>query len=146
MRLLVSRKIMWYFKTLFFKFNSFFAFLKLKMLKLKRVYETPVSEDGIRILVERLWPRGLTKEKAMIDIWLKEIAPSTELRKWYNHIPERWPEFQRRYQSELQENDNVVRELKKKVDTTDVTLVFAAKDAVCNSAVVLRDVLEKGFS
>ncbi len=114
------------------------------MLKLKRVYETPNSEDGVRILVERLWPRGLTKEGAKIDIWLKDIAPSTELRKWYNHIPERWPEFQKRYQLELEENNNVVRGLKKKVDTTDVTLIFAAKDAARNSAVVLKNHLEKG--
>ena len=113
------------------------------MLKLKRVYETPNSEDGVRILVERLWPRGLTKERAKIDIWLKDIAPSTELRKWYNHIPERWPEFQKRYQLELQENYNVVRGLKKKVDTTDITLIFAAKDAARNSAVVLKNHLEK---
>ncbi len=113
------------------------------MLKLKRVYETPNSEDGVRILVERLWPRGLTKEGAKIDIWLKDIAPSTELRKWYNHIPERWPEFQKRYQLELEENYNVVRGLKKKVDTTDITLIFAAKDAARNSAVVLKNHLEK---
>ena len=113
------------------------------MLKLKRVYETPNSEDGVRILVERLWPRGLTKERAKIDIWLKDIAPSTELRKWYNHIPERWPEFQKRYQLELEENYNVVRRLKKKVDTTDITLIFAAKDAARNSAVVLKNYLEK---
>ena len=113
------------------------------MLKLKRVYETPNSEDGVRILVERLWPRGLTKERAKIDIWLKDIAPSTELRKWYNHIPERWPEFQKRYQLELEENYNVVRGLKKKVETTDITLIFAAKDAARNSAVVLKNHLEK---
>ncbi len=113
------------------------------MLKLKRVYETPNSEDGVRILVERLWPRGLTKEGAKIDIWLKDIAPSTELRKWYNHIPERWPEFPKRYQLELEENYNIVRGLKKKVDTTDITLIFAAKDAARNSAVVLKNHLEK---
>ncbi len=136
---------MWYFKTLFSNFNRIFRYFKIKILKLKRVYETPNSEDGVRILVERLWPRGLTKEKARIDIWLKDIAPSTELRKWYNHIPERWPEFQKRYQLELEENYNVVRGLKKKVDTTDVTLVFAAKDAARNSAVVLKEVLAKSF-
>ncbi len=107
------------------------------------MYETPTTEDGVRILVERLWPRGLTKEGAKIDIWLKDIAPSTELRKWYNHIPERWPEFQKRYQLELEENYHVVRGLKKKLDTTDVTLIFAAKDAARNSAVVLKNHLEK---
>ena len=113
------------------------------MLKLKRVYETPTSEDGVRILVERLWPRGLTKEKAKVDIWLKDIAPSAELRKWYNHIPERWPEFQKRYKSELKRNDNVLLWLKKKVDTTEVTLVFASKDVARNSTIVLKDVLKE---
>ena len=113
------------------------------MLKLKRVYETPTSEDGVRILVERLWPRGLKKEKAKVDIWLKDIAPSAELRKWYNHIPERWPEFQKRYKSELKRNDNVLLWLKKKVDTTEVTLVFASKDVACNSTIELKDVLKE---
>jgi len=94
----------------------------------RNVSELPASEDGVRIFVERLWPRGLSKESARIDIWLSDIAPSTELRKWYNHIPEIWPEFQKRYQSELRENDNVVQGLKKKTDTTDISLIFAAKD------------------
>lgn len=115
------------------------------MLKLKRVYETPSSDDGVRILVERLWPRGLTKDKAKIDIWLKEIAPSTELRKWYSHIPEKWPDFQKRYKLELKGKDNLVKELKEIVDATDVTLVFAAKDLERNSAVLLKSVLEETF-
>ena len=113
------------------------------MLRLKRVYETPNSEDGVRILVERLWPRGLTKEGAKIDIWLKDIAPSTELRKWYNHIPERWPEFPKGYQLELEENYNIVRGLKKKVDTTDITLIFCSERCGTHSAVVLKNHLEK---
>jgi len=109
----------------------------------RNVSELPASEDGVRIFVERLWPRGLSKESARIDIWLSDIAPSTELRKWYNHIPEIWPEFQKRYQSELRENDNVVQGLKKKIDTTDISLIFAAKDVARNSAVVLKSYLEK---
>ncbi|MCH7677773.1 DUF488 family protein [candidate division KSB1 bacterium] len=110
---------------------------------MRNVSELPASEDGVRIFVERLWPRGLSKESARIDIWLSDIAPSTELRKWYNHIPEIWPEFQKRYQSELRENDNVVQGLKKKIDTTDISLIFAAKDVARNSAVVLKSYLEK---
>ena len=113
------------------------------MVKLKRTYEVPVSEDGTRILVERLWPRGLTREKAKIDIWLKEIAPSTELRKWYNHIPERWPEFQKRYRAELSKKRDLTKELKRQVDATNVTFVFAARDENRNSAVVLRSFLEE---
>ncbi len=115
------------------------------MLKLRRVYENPSSDDGVRVLVERLWPRGLTKEKAKIDIWLKEIAPSTGLRKWYNHIRERWPEFQRRYKLELKEHDELLQELQGKSAISDVTLVFAAKDEAHNSAVVLKEVLEEKF-
>ena len=110
---------------------------------MRNVSELPASEDGVRIFVGRLWPRGLSKESARIDIWLSDIAPSTELRKWYNHIPEIWPEFQKRYQSELRENDNVVQGLKKKIDTTDISLIFAAKDVARNSAVVLKSYLEK---
>ena len=110
---------------------------------MRNVSELPASEDGVRIFVERLWPRGLSKGSARIDIWLSDIAPSTELRKWYNHIPEIWPEFQKRYQSELRENDNVVQGLKKKTDTTDISLIFAAKDVARNSAVVLKSYLEK---
>ena len=110
---------------------------------MRNVSELPASEDGVRIFVERLWPRGLSKESARIDIWLSDIAPSTELRKWYNHIPEIWPEFQKRDQSELRENDNVVQGLKKKIDTTDISLIFAAKDVARNSAVVLKSYLEK---
>lgn len=111
------------------------------MIRLKRVYEKPANEDGLRILVERLWPRGLTKQKAQVDVWLKEIAPSHELRRWYGHEPEKWPEFQRRYRAELRENKSVLEELKQMIAGKTTTLLFAASDTERNSAVVLQRVL-----
>lgn len=111
------------------------------MIQLKRVYDKPARSDGLRILVERLWPRGLTKEKARIDVWLKEIAPSHELRRWYGHDPEKWPDFQRRYRAELRENKAVLKDLKQMVKDQTATLLFAARDTERNSAVVLQRVL-----
>src|SRR5687768_6337100 len=98
------------------------------MIRVKRVYESPDPEDGARILVERLWPRGLSKERAAVDLWLKEIAPSPELRKWFGHDPARWQEFQRRYEAELREKEDAVRVLKAKRKEGTVTLVYAARD------------------
>ncbi len=110
-------------------------------IRLKRVYAKPAATDGTRILVERLWPRGLTKEAAKIDFWLKELAPSHGLRKWYGHVPERWPEFQRRYREELAEMTEGVAALRVLATQQAVTLVFAARDEERNSAVVLREQL-----
>lgn len=104
---------------------------------LKRVYEPPSQADGTRILVDRLWPRGLSKDKAQIDLWLKEVAPTTELRRWFNHDPEKWPEFQRRYLAELRANDGAVSELKAARASGRATLVYGAKDEEHNDAVVL---------
>jgi uncharacterized protein YeaO (DUF488 family) len=112
-------------------------------IRLKRAYEAPASDDGRRILVERLWPRGVTKDAAALDEWLKDIAPSAELRKWYSHVPDRWPEFQKRYRQELLKNKSLVEELRMTCEAGTVTLVFAAKDEGRNSAVVLKAVLEK---
>ena len=112
------------------------------MFKLKRVYEKPARSDGLRVLVERLWPRGLTKQAAAVDLWLKEIAPSTELRKWFGHDPERWKEFQARYRRELRENGAPVQELKQKGRRQTVTLVYGAHDQEHNAAVVLKRFLE----
>ena len=109
------------------------------MIKIKRVYEKPEGEDGIRILVDRLWPRGLTKEKASIDLWLKDIAPSTQLRKWFNHDPEKWNEFKKRYLAELNENKKSVAMLKEQLTKGDVTLIFGAKDEKHNEALVLKE-------
>jgi uncharacterized protein YeaO (DUF488 family) len=110
-------------------------------ITLKRAYLPPASDDGTRILVERLWPRGLTKEKAAIDHWVKDIAPSPELRKWYGHEPDRWEEFQQRYRIELKKNKPAVKELLALCTGNQVTFVFAAKDEDRNSAVLLRSYL-----
>ena len=110
-------------------------------IKIKRVYLQPDEEDGMRILVDRLWPRGLTKEKASVDLWLKEIAPSTELRKWFGHAPERWKEFQARYRAELRKNTEQVSLLKRKTAKGVVTLLYGAKDEEHNEAVVLQTLL-----
>lgn len=112
-------------------------------IKVKRVYEKRDKGDGKRILVDRLWPRGLTKEKADIDIWLKEIAPSTELRKWFGHDPGKWEEFQKRYHHELRSNGEQVKLLKEQAKKGGVTLVYAAKDEEHNEALVLKEWLSK---
>lgn len=110
-------------------------------IRLKRAYDDPHPEDGIRILVERLWPRGISRDRAALDHWVKDIAPSPGLRKWYGHDPEKWPEFQARYRAELDANVNAVAELRALCAAGPVTFVYAAKDETRNSATVLRDVL-----
>lgn len=110
-------------------------------IRIKRVYEQPDDEDGVRILIDRLWPRGLTKEKASIDLWLKDIAPSTELRKWFGHDPGKWAEFQQRYLCEIRENDEQVRLLRQEIKKGTVTLVYGARDTEHNDAVVLQEFL-----
>jgi uncharacterized protein YeaO (DUF488 family) len=112
------------------------------MIKLKRAYEEPSRDDGARILVERLWPRGLTKERAAVELWLKEVAPSPELRKWYSHDPAKWEQFQKRYWKELEDNEEAVQLLKQKGKQGTVTLVYAARDEEHNSALVLKRFLE----
>jgi uncharacterized protein YeaO (DUF488 family) len=112
-------------------------------INIKRVYEPSAKQDGKRILVDRLWPRGLTKEKAAIDLWLKDIAPTTELRKWFAHEPAKWQEFQKRYRSELKENKEAVSMLKEEAKNKIVTLLYAAKDELHNDAVVLKEFLSK---
>ena len=116
--------------------------INIEMIKLKRVYETPDKNDGLRILVERLWPRGMTKEKAKIDHWLKDAAPSPELRKWYQHDVEKWPEFQQKYREELAANTGSLKEFLDLIKDQTVTFVFAAKDEEHNSAVLLKQYLE----
>lgn len=113
------------------------------MIRLKRVYEPFSEEDGLRVLVERLWPRGVSKEAAAIDLWMKEIAPSTELRKWFHHDPERWDEFRKRYVSELREQGNLIAELKQRATAGTVTFIYAASDHQRNSAIVLKEFLER---
>ena len=115
-------------------------------LRIKRVYEQPAKEDGKRILVDRLWPRGLTKEKASIDLWLKDIAPSTELRKWFGHDPDKWQEFKKRYHQELKKNKEQVSLLKEQMKRGIVTLVYGAKDELHNEALVLKESLATNLS
>jgi uncharacterized protein YeaO (DUF488 family) len=109
-------------------------------VRIKRVYEPRSEQDGKRVLVDRLWPRGLSKEKAGVDLWLKDIAPTTELRKWFAHDPARWTQFQNRYRAELKENADAVAILKREAEHGPVTLLFGAKDEEHNEAVVLRSI------
>lgn len=113
------------------------------MIKLKRAYEVASRSDGLRILVERLWPRGVSKQKARIDLWLKSVAPSAELRKWYNHDPARWPEFRKRYWAELKEKQDVLGLLLYAAADRVVTFVYAASDEERNSAKALAEFLER---
>jgi uncharacterized protein YeaO (DUF488 family) len=114
------------------------------MIKLKRAYEKPARDDGERILVERLWPRGLTKLQAKVDLWLKDVAPSAELRKWFGHDPDRWDEFRRRYQKELRSKEDLIKLLKRKAKAGKITLIYAARDEEHNGALVLKQFLQKG--
>ena len=113
------------------------------MLKIKRAYQSAADGDGFRILVDRLWPRGISKEKAKLDLWLKDIAPSGELRKWFAHDPERWQQFQDKYREELKGKKEILKDIKDlEKEKSTVTLVYGAKDEKHNNAVVLRDVLK----
>jgi uncharacterized protein YeaO (DUF488 family) len=112
-------------------------------IRLKRAYEEPAPDDGLRVLVERLWPRGLSKERAAVDLWMKELAPSPELRRWYNHDASRWDEFQKRYRAELRQKEDLVEELRQKCQSGTVSFVYAARDEERNSALVLKDHLEQ---
>lgn len=114
------------------------------MFRIKRIYETPGEDDGYRILIDRLWPRGFTKERAKVDLWMKEIAPSTELRKWYHHNPERWNEFKSRYQAELTDKRELILQIEhlEKVHGS-ITLLFAAKEKEQSQAAVLLNLLNE---
>jgi uncharacterized protein YeaO (DUF488 family) len=110
---------------------------------LKRAYEEPSVADGRRVLVERLWPRGLNKEKAAIDLWLKEVAPSTELRRWFGHDPRKWAEFRTRYRAELEDKGDAITTRRERLKEGPVTFLFAAKDEEHNSALALKEYLER---
>lgn len=113
------------------------------MIRLKRVYEEAARNDGNRVLVERLWPRGVSKEKANIRLWAKEIAPSPELRKWYGHNLARWEEFKKRYWRELKGKQESLEEIRSRAREGTITFVYAARDEEHNSAMALKDYLEK---
>jgi uncharacterized protein YeaO (DUF488 family) len=108
-------------------------------IRIKRVYEKPEEDDGVRLLVDRLWPRGLTKEVASIDLWLKQLSPSTELRRWYNHDPAKWQEFKRRYFAELSSNPEAVSVLLEQVGAKPTTFLFSSKETKLNNAVALKE-------
>ena len=116
------------------------------MIKLKRVYQPAAKTDGCRVLVERLWPRALSKERAALNLWLKDVAPSTELRKWFAHDPAKWPEFQKRYRAELKDKADSLGTLRQKCKKGTVTLVYAARDEEHNDAVALKRFLESHAS
>lgn len=114
------------------------------MLKIKRVYDAPSLDDGFRILVDRLWPRGLTKERAKVDLWLKEIAPSHELRQWFAHDPAKWAQFKDRYFAELAAKRDLVDIILKKLKDGDVTLLFGAREEKFNDAAALKEYVARG--
>ena len=111
-------------------------------INIKRIYEVPQSEDGFRVLVDRIWPRGMTKEKAALDLWAKDIAPSSALRKWFNHDISKWSEFENRYRGELANNEAAILELMQKAAQRHLTLLYGARDEQHNQAVVLRDFIQ----
>lgn len=113
------------------------------MIKIKRAYDPPAKTDGTRILVERLWPRGIKKEALKLDDWLKDAAPSTELRKWFSHDPAKWPEFQRRYRAELDEHPDAWQPLVEAAKAGKVTLLFSSHDTEHNNVVALKAYLEE---
>lgn len=113
------------------------------MIKCRRIYEQPADADGRRLLVDRLWPRGISRETARIDDWLKDVAPSDELRRWFNHDPARWEEFRRRYRTELAGKEPLLDRLRHEAGQGPVTLLFAARDEERNNAVVLKELLEE---
>ncbi|MEJ2068620.1 MAG: DUF488 domain-containing protein [Deltaproteobacteria bacterium] len=113
------------------------------MIKTKRIYDEPAQGDGFRILVDRIWPRGLSKDRTRIDHWLKEVAPSDTLRKWFGHDRARWDEFKRRYFEELKDKEETVVSIVNTASQGPVTLLYGAKDEQCNNAVALREFIEQ---
>ena len=112
-------------------------------IQIKRIYETPSAGDGQRILVDRLWPRGLSKDKAKVDHWAKSVSPSSELRTWYGHDPDKWEEFKRRYFKELDKNDSGVSELVRKIESRPATFLFSSKELRLNNAHALKEYLSR---
>jgi uncharacterized protein YeaO (DUF488 family) len=112
------------------------------MIRIKRIYDAPTAEDGFRILIDRLWPRGLSKEKVKVDLWLKDIAPSNELRKWFSHDLKKWSEFKKKYFKELESKKELVDQIIQKAKKGNVTLFFGAKNEKFNNAVALKGYIE----
>jgi uncharacterized protein YeaO (DUF488 family) len=116
------------------------------MIKVKRIYEKAEDTDGFRVLVDRLWPRGVKKEEAKLDLWLKDIAPSDELRKWFGHDPTKWEEFKKRYKTELSPKRKLLDNLVEDAQGKDITLLYASRETEHNNVIVLKDVLEERMS
>jgi uncharacterized protein YeaO (DUF488 family) len=114
---------------------------KSAAVKIKRIYDSPADDDGFRVLVDRLWPRGMKKENAKVHLWAKEIAPTTELRKWFDHQPAKFDEFRSRYMKELDSNRDALKQIIDGSGNSAITLLYAARDTACNHAVVLRECL-----
>ena len=114
---------------------------RMGKIQIKRIYDPPQASDGFRVLVDRLWPRGISKERAALDLWMKDIAPSDELRRWFGHDQARWKEFQTRYRAELKDHQSDLAELRAKTRKGTVTLLFGARDQDHNEAVVLAKIL-----
>jgi uncharacterized protein YeaO (DUF488 family) len=112
------------------------------MFRIKRVYDPPEAGDGMRVLVDRIWPRGVKKSEFAMDLWLKEVGPSTDLRKWFGHDPAKWEEFRRRYEAELDEKPELTTQLRQRAEEEPVTLLFSARDLEHNQAVALKTYLE----
>lgn len=115
----------------------------MKTINIKRVYDDKSKDDGYRVFIDRLWPRGVSKDEAHFDEWLKELAPSTELRKWFDHKPERFDEFSKRYKKEIQDHKEEIDKLRNIAKSQKITLLFAAKNAEMNNAVVIKEILEE---
>jgi uncharacterized protein YeaO (DUF488 family) len=115
----------------------------LMSIGLKRAYDTPARSDGYRVLVDRIWPRGVTKDDLKVDAWLKELAPSSELRNWFGHDPRKWDEFRKRYARELEQHADALEQLAERARAGRVALVFGARDAEHNNAVALKELLER---
>ena len=114
------------------------------MIRIKRIYEEPSADDGLRVLVDRLWPRGISKARAQVDRWEKDISPTTELRHWFGHDPAKWEEFLQRYRAELEDKKELLSQLHEEADERTVTLLYAAKDEEHNNAVALKRYIEEG--
>ncbi len=113
------------------------------MIRIKRIYEEPSADDGLRVLVDRLWPRGISKARAQVDRWEKDIAPTTELRHWFGHDPAKWEEFLQRYRAELEDKKELLSQLREEANERTVTLLYAAKDEEHNNAVALKRYIEE---
>ena len=122
--------------------NSTFTSITARDLRIKRIYGVAARSDGFRVLVDRLWPRGISKSRAKLSDWMPDLAPSTELRKWFGHDPERWNEFRHRYQAELARKPSLINSVRKRSLEEPVTLLYAARDATYNHALVLKQFIE----